>query len=179
MSETDNIYQVLRGGNCMRQTQNEYKIWNSKDYETVQTAVNACGEAGGGKVVIPAGEWHTKAIHLRSNVELHLEENAVLIFSDKFGDYLPVVFTRWEGTECYNYSPLIYATNCENIAITGKGKLIGNGQAWWHWKKLQQAAAEDLGYAEYNGIPVEQRICGTEEAALPQMPRYLLRITTE
>lgn len=150
----------------MSQTQNEYKIWNSKDYETVQAAVNACGEAGGGKVVIPAGKWHTKAIHLRSNVELHLEENAVLIFSDKFSDYLPVVFTRWEGTECYNYSPLIYAKDCENIAITGNGKLIGSGQAWWHWKKLQQAAAEDLGYAEYNGIPVEQRIYGTEEAAL-------------
>lgn len=141
-------------------------VWNCKAYASIQEAVDVCGANGGGMVLVPTGEWHTKAIHLHNNVHLHLEEGAVLVFSDKFEDYLPVVFTRWEGTECYNYSPLIYARDCENIAVTGKGKLIGNGQAWWHWKKQQHAAAEELGYAEYNGIPVEQRIYGTEEAAL-------------
>ena len=43
-----------------------------------------------------------------------------------------------EGTECYNYSPLIYAKDCTDIAVTGKGVFEGNGAAWWHWKKLQQ-----------------------------------------
>ena len=142
------------------------KVWNISEYATIQDAINACGSAGGGTVLVPAGEWHTGALHLRSNVCLHLEDEAVIVFSDKFEDYLPVVFTRWEGTECYNYSPLIYANGCENIGVTGKGRLVGSGQAWWHWKKLQQAAAEELGYAEHNGIPVSRRVYGTEEAAL-------------
>lgn len=142
------------------------KDFNVKDFDTIQTAVNASGENGGGRVVVPSGEWQSGPIHLRSNVCLHLEEDAVIIFSDKPPDYLPVVFTRWEGTECYNYSPLIYANGCENISVTGKGTLMGNGQAWWHWKRLQQGAAKELCDAEFNGIPVEERVYGTEEAAL-------------
>lgn len=132
----------------------------------IQRAVNACSEAGGGTVVIEAGEWLTAPVHLSNNIHLHLEKGANVRFCTDHVAYLPVVFTRWEGTECYNYSPLIYALNCKNIAITGKGRLIGGGEAWWHWKKLQQEAANELCYAESNGIPVEQRIYGTEEAAL-------------
>lgn len=141
---------------------------NVKDYlseglNCVQAAVNACDI---GRVIVPAGIIKTGKIHLKSNVELYLEEGAVLSFSDVMEDYLPVVFTRWEGIECYNYSPLIYAVDCENIRIAGKGTLLGNGQAWWPWKKLQQQAAEQLVYAEADGIPVEQRVFGTREAAL-------------
>lgn len=133
----------------------------------IQTAVDACGDAGGGTVVIPKGEWRTGPIHLKSNVRLHLEDGAVIVFSDRFEDYLPVVFTRWEGVECYNYSPLIYANGCENIAVTGNGTLIGNGQAWWHWKKgLQQKAARELYSAQSNGLEVGKRVYGTETAAL-------------
>ena len=144
---------------------------NIKDYKSygikaVQTAVNECAANGGGTVVIPEGTHTTGPIHLKSNIELHLENNSVLIFSDKKSDYLPVVFTRWEGTECYNYSPLIYAKDCENISITGGGTLFGNGAAWWEWKKLQTDAAKELCYSEYNNIPVEKRIYGTEKAAL-------------
>lgn len=132
----------------------------------VQAAVNACAGEGGGTVLIPEGEWPTGPIHLKSNIHLKLAEGSVLRFSDCPEDYLPVVFTRWEGMECYNYSPLIYARNCENISITGKGTLIGNGQSWWHWKKLQQAAADELCYAQANAVPVEKRRYGTREAAL-------------
>ena len=143
------------------------KKFKLQDYASIQEAVNACGRAGGGKVIIPCGEWRSEGpIHLMSNTELHLEDGAVVIFSDRYEDYLPVVFTRWEGMECYNYSPLIYANGCENISITGKGTLIGSGQAWWPWKKLQAQAAEELCYSERNGIPVEKRIYGTEAAAL-------------
>lgn len=134
--------------------------------DTIQTAVNTCSKMGGGTVVVPKGEWKSGAIHLKSNISLHLEDGAVITFSDTPSDYLPVVFTRWEGMECYNYSPLIYANSCENISITGNGTLIGNGQLWWHWKELQQAAAEELCYAEFKGIPPEKRIFGTEAAAL-------------
>ena len=100
-----------------------------------------------------------------------MENGAQVRFSTRFADYLPAVFTRWEGVECYNYSPLIYARNCENVAVTGKGILDGQGQAWWHWKKLQQAAARTLYDAESEGVPVEKRVLGTTEAAL--RPQFL------
>jgi polygalacturonase len=134
--------------------------------ESFRLAVEACHESGGGVALIPAGIWVTGPIHLRSNVNLRLEKEAVVRFSTRFADYLPVVFTRWEGIECYNYSPLIYAPDCENVALTGEGTLDGQGAAWWHWKRLQQAAAETLYDAEFDGIPVEERVYGSEEAAL-------------
>ena len=110
----------------------------------INQAINVCSQNGGGDILIPKGRWKSGAIHLKSNIHIHLEDGAEIEFSDKFEDYLPVVFTRWEGMECYNYSPLIYADGGENISVTGNGKLIGNGQAWWHWKKLQQEAALEL-----------------------------------
>lgn len=140
--------------------------FKSSGQNAVQEAVDECAAQGGGRVIVPAGTYKTGSIHLKSNVELHLEDGAVLSFSDNPNDYLPVVFTRWEGMECYNYSPLIYANGCENIAVTGSGTLIGNGASWWGWKERQQKAAEELCYAESNGIPPEKRIYGTEKAAL-------------
>jgi polygalacturonase len=132
----------------------------------IQRAIEACSESGGGTVIVSQGEWVSGPIHLKSNIHLFFDDGAVVRFSGSFSDYLPVVFTRWEGMECYNYSPLIYALDCENIAITGRGTLIGNGEAWWHWKGLQQHAANRLCYAESLGIPVQDRIYGTEEDAL-------------
>lgn len=133
----------------------------------VRCAIEACAAAGGGTVRIPAGRWRSAGpIHLRSRVRLHLERDAVVQFSARPSDYLPVVFTRWEGIECYNFSPLIYASGCEDVAITGAGTFDGNGQAWWHWKKLQQPAARQLYDAEHDGVPVDRRILGTEQAAL-------------
>jgi polygalacturonase len=141
------------------------------DGETANTlafrrAIEACHQQGGGVVLIPAGDWTTGPIHLRSNVNLRLEKEALVRFSTRPADYLPVVFTRWEGIECYNYSPLIYARDCQNIAVTGEGTFDGQGRAWWHWKKLQQGAAKTLYDAEFDGIPLEKRVYGTTEAAL-------------
>ena len=156
---------------ALKSAEKHLQMFDVSDYayaknNAIQAAVDDCAENGGGTVIVPDGEWRSGSIHLKSNVELHLEDGAVIVFSDKYEDYLPVVFTRWEGMECYNYSPLIYANGCENISVTGNGTLIGSGQTWWHWKKLQQAAANELCYAESNGIPVEKRIYGTEKAAL-------------
>lgn len=139
--------------------------------EAFRQAIQTCHEEGGGGVCIPPGTWLTGPIHLRSNVNLHLERGAQVRFSTRYADYLPVVFTRWEGVECYNYSPLIYARDCENVAVSGEGVLDGQGQAWWHWKKLQQAAAKTLYDAESKGVPVDKRVFGTEEAAL--RPQFL------
>ncbi len=73
----------------------------------IAKAITACAQAGGGRVIVPAGEFLTGPIHLKSNVELHLERGAVLKFTTDPKAYLPAVLTRFEGMECYNYSPLI------------------------------------------------------------------------
>ena len=89
--------------------------------EAIRKAIEACVKAGGGRVVVPAGEFLTGPIHLKSNVELHLDSGATLKFKTDPRAYLPAVFTRFEGMECYNYSPLIYAYGQENVAVTGEG----------------------------------------------------------
>ena len=104
-----------------------------KNALAIEKAINEANKAGGGTVVIPEGEWITKKLHFKSNVNLHLNKNAVLLFSEKPEDYLPAVHTTWEGMECYNYSPLIYAYECENIAITGEGKLKAKMEVWKKW----------------------------------------------
>ncbi|KJD34756.1 polygalacturonase [Tamlana nanhaiensis] len=99
----------------------------------IEKAITQANENGCGVVLIPKGEWLTKKLHFKSNINLHLSEGAVLLFSENPEDYLPAVHTTWEGMECYNYSPLIYAYNCENIAITGKGELKAKMDVWKTW----------------------------------------------
>ena len=65
--------------------------------KSITAAINACHKAGGGRVVIPEGEWLTGPIHLKSNVNLYLAEGAVLRFTDNPSHYLPAVMTSWEG----------------------------------------------------------------------------------
>ena len=128
----------------------------------IEKAVAACSAGGGGRVVIPAGTWKTGPIHLRSNVNLYLSKDAVLSFSDTPEDYLPPVLVRWEGMDCYNYSPLIYARDCTNVAVTGPGKLLGNGNKWWSWAKHGgKSTAEKLYQMVLKNTPVEQRVFGT------------------
>ena len=136
------------------------------DKKALQRSIDECVRHGGGTVCVPPGVWQTGAVKLYSNVHLLLEENSRLEFSPDPEDYLPVVFTRWEGIECWNFSPLIYAIDCENIAITGRGELYGNGEKWWPWRDRQKAAGKKVYDAEADGIPVDQRRFGTVEAAL-------------
>jgi len=104
--------------------------------EAIARAIAACSQAGGGRVVVPVGTVLTGPVHLRSNVELHLPAGATLRFIRDPRRYLPLVYTRWEGTECLNYSPFIYADGQDNIAITGDGTLDGQADCshWWPWK---------------------------------------------
>jgi hypothetical protein len=134
-----------------------------KSTEAFAKAIAACHEAGGGRVVVPKGKFLTGPIHLRNNVELHLSEGAEVIFSDKFEDYLPPVLVRVGGVELYNYSPLIYARDCRNIAVTGPGILDGNSKAWWEWSRRETKQGFQMGA---QGVPVEQRVFGTPEAAI-------------
>ncbi len=132
-------------------------------------AIAACHAAGGGRVVVPAGVWLTGAVHLRSNVNLHLAEGATLRFSPESAKYLPVVLTRYEGIECMNYSPLIYAFEQENVAITGKGTLDGSAswETWWAWNDKskgqptwQVTARKKLDQQGTDGVPVAERVYG-------------------
>ena len=89
--------------------------------KAIAKAIIACNKAGGGRVVIPEGEWLTGPIHFKSNVNLYLTEGAVVRFTDNPEDYLPAVITSWEGLECYNYSPLVYLTNARMSQLQEKG----------------------------------------------------------
>jgi polygalacturonase len=103
--------------------------------QAIHQAISACTKAGGGRVVVPAGRFLTGAIHLESNVNLHVGEGATLAFSQDPKSFLPVVYTRFEGTECMNYSPFLYAFEKNNIGITGPGTLDGQADCghWWNW----------------------------------------------
>jgi polygalacturonase len=133
-----------------------------------QKAIEACHSAGGGRVVIPPGRYATGAIHLLSGVNLHVSEGAVVAFSRDPERYLPPVLTRFEGVELMNYSPLIYAYEQENIAVTGRGVLDGGADAehWWAWKRgsagqpSQAKDREALLAAAEGDVPVGQRVFG-------------------
>lgn len=146
------------------------------DYDSsaaITAAIAECAAAGGGRVVVPAGRFNTGPVHLKSNVNLHLQKDAVLSFYAEPQRYLPAVFTRWEGVELMGYSPLIYAYEQENIAVTGEGILEGNGSntQWWPWKgkwkhtpwqldaKTDQSNTRDPLFAmAEQGVPVAQRV---------------------
>lgn len=128
--------------------------------KAIAKAIDACNRAGGGRVVVPSGEWLTGPVHFKSNVNLHLEEGAVLVFSDDPNVYLPAVMTSWEGLECFNYSPLIYAFECENIAITGTGTLTPKMRTWKEWFKrppLHMEALKELYIMGSTDVPVIER----------------------
>lgn len=134
----------------------------------IQSAIDDAHRLKGGRVLIPAGTFVTGALELKSNVELHLHEKAYVTFSQDPKDYLPLVLTRYEGVELYNYSPLIYAHHAENIAITGAGTLDGRGDEhhWWLWKygtngkPSQDRDRQLLFEMAEKRIPVEERVFG-------------------
>jgi polygalacturonase len=146
--------------------------------QAIAKAISACHEVGGGRVVVPAGVFLTGAIHLRSGVNLHLAADATLRFSSDPKAYLPAVFTRWEGNECMNYSPLIYAFEQCDVAITGAGTLDGTADEahWWAWKgrgakpgEPTQAADRDALVAMATaGKPVAERVFGAGHYLRPQ-----------
>ncbi|MGW7684153.1 glycoside hydrolase family 28 protein [Kribbella sp. NPDC054772] len=130
--------------------------------DAIAKAIDACNRAGGGRVVVPAGTFLTGAIHLKSNVNLFVSAGATLLFSTNPDDFLPVVLTRFEGAECMNYSPLIYARNCENIGVTGSGTLDGGAtwDNWWSWVTPSGPDAQALQQMAADGVSVAERVFG-------------------
>ena len=107
----------------------------AQNQKAIQKAIDTCSKKGGGKVIIPAGEkFLTGAITLKDGVNLVVEEGATLEFVFQ-PELYPIVETSWEGLECFNLSPCIYAFKAKDIAITGKGTIDGGGSndTWWPW----------------------------------------------
>jgi hypothetical protein len=141
-----------------------------KSTAAIEKAIEACNEAGGGRVLVPEGDWLTGAIHLRSHVNLHIVEGAVVHFSNDLEDYLPVVHVRCEGVEAYNYSPLIYAPHAENIAITGRGTLHGHGRWWWRWARNNDRGDR----VEATKVPLDQREYGKGGGREGMRPTFIV-----
>ena len=100
----------------------------------LQSQIEAAAAAGGGRVTVPPGEWLAKrAVHLRSNVELHLDDGAVLVFPDDPEAYLPPVRTSFSAMEYYGLSPLIYASGATNVSVTGRGTIAPRMAVWRNW----------------------------------------------
>lgn len=153
----------------------------TKNTEAFKKAIEACNAKGGGRVVVPAGKFLTGPIYLKSNVNLHLQEGSTIVFSRDTKDY-PLVLTRWEGMDCMNYSPQIYAYEEKNIAITGKGTLDGNAskEHWWPWKGQtqhgwkqgepnQKPARDSLHVLMRNKVDPRKRIFGDGHYLRPYM----------
>ena len=107
----------------------------AENQKAIQKAIDKCSKKGGGRVIIPAGQkFLTAAIQLKDGVNLVVEEGAVLEFAFE-PELYPIVETSWEGLECFNLSPCVYAFKAKDIAITGKGTIDGGGSndTWWPW----------------------------------------------
>ena len=107
----------------------------AENQKAIQKAIDKCSKKGGGRVIIPAGQkFLTASIQLKDGVNLVVEEGAVLEFAFE-PELYPIVETSWEGLECFNLSPCVYAFKAKDIAITGKGTIDGGGSndTWWPW----------------------------------------------
>jgi len=143
--------------------------------DAFRRAIAACTAAGGGRVVVPPGRWLTGPIHLRSHVNLHVTRDATIAFHQDPSRYLPAVFTRWEGVELMGYSPLVYAFEQVDVAVTGEGTLDGQADSshWWPWKgntafgwvagaPQQKPGRDRLFQMAERGVPVAERTFGDD-----------------
>lgn len=147
-------------------------VSNSKPF--FDKAMALCKKNNGGTIVVPKGIYLLNGpIHFVSNVNLKIEKGAKIKFSDKPEDYLPMVLTSWEGTMLYNYSPLIYAYDCKNIAITGEGTIDGEGGKTWKTFKAKEGKGKELSREmNHTNVPFKDRKFGTGYFLRPQMIQF-------
>ena len=133
-------------------------------------AIAAVAAQGGGKVVVPAGIWLTGPITLKSNINLHTEKGALVVFSDNF-DLYPLVETSFEGLNTIRCISPINGVGLENVAITGEGIFDGSGDAWRPVKKSKMTAGQWKGLLASGGVlnqqgdiwyPTEKALRGAE-----------------
>lgn len=155
----------------------------AKNQRAINKAIAYCSKNGGGRVVVPAGEWKTGAIRLQSGVNLVVEKGATLLFVFDTNLY-PLVRTRWEGMDCYNYSPCIYGENVKNVGITGEGTIDGgaSNERWWFMTGVERLGyKEGLENCKYTGsrnkllkmvseqTPLKERVFGKGCGLRPQL----------
>ena len=153
--------------------------------DAINAAIRRCHDSGGGVVLVPPGRWTTGPVTILSNVNLHVAEKAVLLFTTDYSQYLPPVQTRWEGMDCYNIHPLIYAMDATNIALTGKGTIDGqaSNEFWWwmngnpnygwHEGMNSQGASGRVQLMKYQEqVTIEERHFGLEGALRPQLINF-------
>ncbi|MBQ5606291.1 MAG: glycoside hydrolase family 28 protein [Prevotella sp.] len=142
--------------------------------QALQQAIDSCSYYGGGVVDVAPGKYALNGpLKLKSNVNLHLQEGAYLQFSGRSKDFLPVVLTRWEGTEMYGHSPMIYAYHATNIAITGKGTI--DAQAGLEFATWGPKEANDRDRLREMGdklTPVQERIFGEGTILRPSFVQF-------
>jgi len=159
----------------------------AQNQKAINKAIAACSKKGGGRVIVPSGTFVTGAITLLSHVNLVVEKDAVLKFAFE-PDLYPIVPTRWEGIDCRNLSPCVYAYKQTDIAVTGEGTIDGSGanDTWWPWNgnprfgfkegMISQrggSRARLLKNAE-DGVPMDQRIFTKEDGLRPQLINFYL-----
>lgn len=152
---------------------------NKLSTSAIQKAIDQLSKSGGGTVIVPEGQWLSGRIELRNNINLKLEEGAELHFSGDIKDYLPCVPTRNEGVDVISMGAMIYANGVENIALTGRGKLIGPNRDCELFYQRMEGVKEEL-----QDIPFELRVFDGSnggEICLPQFfgPMYSKNILVE
>lgn len=157
------------------------KEWNVAVTDTIdmleelQQAIDSCSYYGGGVVKVASGKYHLAGtLHLKSNVNLHLCEGAYLQFSGVADDFLPALLTRWEGTELYGHSPMVYAYHATNIALSGKGVIDAQGgKEFAPWSKIEATDRDRLREMGDKLTPVQERIFGKGTVLRPSFVQFI------
>ena len=163
----------------------------AQNQKAIQKAIDKCSKKGGGRVVVPAGStFLTGALQLKSGVNLEVQEGAVLQFAFE-PELYPIVETSWEGLDCYNLSPCLYAFQAEDIALSGKGTIDGGGSrdTWWPWcgaahygwkegivsqklearPRLLKNGEDGIPMRDEQGRPTKGRTFGPQDGLRPQL----------
>lgn len=155
----------------------------------LQAAIEDLSARGGGRLILPAGTYRTGALRLKSGVELHLESPDTLLqfVNTDLEENYPLVLSHWEASPCYNFSPLLYALDAHDIAVTGPGVLDGGADSehWWNWhhqvenawssdkKDLQLEDRKALRRMNAQGVPVAERVFGPGHYLRPNFVQFL------
>ena len=163
----------------------------AQNQKAIQKTIDKCSKKGGGRVVVPAGStFLTGALQLKSGVNLEVQEGAVLQFAFE-PELYPIVETSWEGLDCYNLSPCLYAFQAEDIALSGKGTIDGGGSrdTWWPWcgaahygwkegivsqklearPRLLKNGEDGIPMRDEQGRPTKERTFGPQDGLRPQL----------
>ncbi len=147
----------------------------TKDTEAFRNAIAACDNTGGGTLVVPAGHYLTDPLELCSHLTLHLESGAVLWFAAEFSQH-PIVATRWAGFMCHSLQACVFGDGLEDVAITGRGVLDGQGQYWWdEFRAMKNESSPAVKYEFERQLAQHNSTVNTEGAIWDEWTRQFLR----